>query len=175
MEPNLQPTDKKMFYKHLIKSSVYFEYGSGGSTYKASIVKNIKKIYSVESDSEWHDLLKQKIQNNNVNFIYNDINTQENFKKINELFEKIEQGKTLSELLKNSVSGTGVHVFIGADNKLFDYSGCSMILAPIKAKSTINKTKTLGAIGVIGPMRVNYGRIIPMVDFTAKAISKLFK
>ena len=50
-----------------------------------------------------------------------------------------------------------------------------MILSPIKAKSTINKTKTLGAIGVIGPMRVNYGRIIPMVDFTAKAISKLFK
>ena len=87
----------------------------------------------------------------------------------------IEIGKTLSELLKNSVSGTGVHVFIGADNKLFDYSGCSMILAPIKAKSTINKTKTLGAIGVIGPMRVNYGRIIPMVDFTAQAISKLFK
>jgi len=107
--------------------------------------------------------------------IYNDINTQEDFKKINELFEKIEQGKTLSELLKNSVLGTGVHVFIGADNKLFDYSGCSMILAPIKAKSNINKTKTLGAIGVIGPMRVNYGRIIPMVDFTAKAISKLFK
>ena len=82
---------------------------------------------------------------------------------------------TLTQLLKNSVSGTGVHVFIGADNKLFDYSGCSMILAPIKAKSTINKTKTLGAIGVIGPMRVNYGRIIPMVDFTAQAISKLFK
>jgi len=68
-----------MFYKHLIKSSVYFEYGSGGSTYKASIVKNIKKIYSVESDYEWHDLLKQKIQNNNnVNYIYNDMNTLPN-------------------------------------------------------------------------------------------------
>ena len=107
------------------------------------------------------------------NNIYADINTQEDFKKINELFEKIEQGKTLAELLKNSVSGPGVHVFIGADNKLFDYSGCSMILAPIKAKSDV--TKTLGAIGVIGPIRVNYGRIIPMVDFTAKAISKLFK
>ena len=107
------------------------------------------------------------------NNIYNDVNTEDDFKKINELFEKIEQGKTLSELLKNSVSGTGVHVFIGADNKLFDYSGCSMILAPIRAKN--NKAKTLGAIGVIGPIRVNYGRIIPMVDFTAKVISKLFK
>jgi len=109
------------------------------------------------------------------NNIYNDTNTQDDFKRINELFEKIEQGKTVSELLINAVSGTGVHVFIGADNKLFDYSGCSMILAPIKAKDNITKTKTLGAIGVIGPIRVNYGRIIPMVDFTAKAISKLFK
>ena len=109
------------------------------------------------------------------NNIYNDISTQEDFKKINELFDKIEQGKTLTELLKNSLSGTGVHVFIGADNKLFDYSGCSMILAPFKAKDNKSKAKTLGAIGVIGPIRVNYGRIIPMVDFTAKAISKLFK
>ena len=81
----------------------------------------------------------------------------------------------MSELLINAVSGTGVNVFIGADNKLFDYFGCYMILAAIKAKDNITKTKTLGAIGVISPIRVNYGRIIPMVDFTAKAISKLFK
>ena len=109
------------------------------------------------------------------NNIYSDLNTQEDFKKINELFEKIEQGQTLTELLKNSLSGTGVHVFIGADNKLFDYSGCSMIVAPFKSKENKTKTKTLGAIGVIGPIRVNYGKIIPMVDFTAQAISKLFK
>ena len=109
------------------------------------------------------------------NNFYSDLNTHEDFKKINELFEKIEQGQTLTELLKNSLSGTGVHVFIGADNKLFDYSGCSMIVAPFKTKENKTKAKTLGAIGVIGPIRVNYGRIIPMVDFTAQAISKLFK
>ena len=109
------------------------------------------------------------------NNFYSDLNTQEDFKKINELFEKIEQGQTLTELLKNSLSGTGVHVFIGADNKLFDYSGCSMIVAPFKTKENKTKAKTLGAIGVIGPIRVNYGRIIPMVDFTAQAIAKLFK
>ena len=109
------------------------------------------------------------------NNIYSDLSTHEDFKKINELFEKIEQGQTLTELLRNSLSGTGVHVFIGADNKLFDYSGCSLIMAPLKAKENRTKSKTLGAIGVIGPVRVNYGRIIPMVDFTAQAISKLFK
>jgi len=109
------------------------------------------------------------------NNIYSDLSTHEDFKKINELFEKIEQGQTLTELLRNSLSGTGVHVFIGADNKLFDYSGCSLIMAPLKAKENKTRAKTLGAIGVIGPVRVNYGRIIPMVDFTAQAISKLFK
>jgi len=108
--------------------------------------------------------------------IFND-NNKNDFKRINDLFEQIEQGKNLYELLENSLSGAGVHVFIGSDNKLFDYSGCSMILAPLKGRedSKANKGKTLGAIGVIGPTRVNYGRIIPMVDFTAKAISKIFK
>ena len=54
MEPHLAPNDKKMFYNYLKKSSFYFEYGSGGSTYQASIRKNIKKIFSVESDTKWH-------------------------------------------------------------------------------------------------------------------------
>ena len=50
MEPNLSKNDKKLFYKYLDNTNVYFEYGSGGSTYQASIRKNIKTIYSVESD-----------------------------------------------------------------------------------------------------------------------------
>ena len=80
-------------------------------------------------------------------------------------------------MIENAVSKTGVHVFIGSDNKLFDHSGCSMIIAPLKGKKTLEstETKTLGAIGVIGPKRVNYARVIPIVDFTAKTISKLFE
>ena len=58
MEPSLSKNDKQMFYKYVDKSKVYFEYGSGGSTYQASIRNNINKIYYVESDKEWHNILK---------------------------------------------------------------------------------------------------------------------
>ena len=53
MEPHFLTNDKIMFYKYIDKSNVYFEYGSGGSTYQASIRSNISKIYSVESDKTW--------------------------------------------------------------------------------------------------------------------------
>ena len=66
-----------MFYKYLDKSNYYFEYGSGGSTYQASIRKNIKYIYSVESDNFWHIELKKKLSDNeNIKFIYCDMNVQ---------------------------------------------------------------------------------------------------
>jgi len=61
MEPHMSENDKKIFYKYLNNANYYFEYGSGGSTYQASIRNNIKKIYSVESDLMWHNSLKQKI------------------------------------------------------------------------------------------------------------------
>lgn len=59
MEPHLADNDKKMFYKYLDNAIVYFEYGSGGSTYQASIRNNIKKIFSVESDISWQNKLKK--------------------------------------------------------------------------------------------------------------------
>ena len=67
-----------MFYNYLDKAHVYFEYGCGGSTYQASLRDNITKIYSVESDKEWQDKLKQSIQKQNVIYIFNDMDTQPN-------------------------------------------------------------------------------------------------
>jgi len=111
------------------------------------------------------------------NNIYNNLSEQKDISRINFLFEELEKTKITFQLIENTVSETGVHVFIGADNKLFDHSGCSMIIAPLKGKKTLTSTniKTLGAIGVIGPKRINYARVIPIVDFTAKTVSKLFK
>jgi hypothetical protein len=76
MEPHFVKNDKNMFYNFLNNASVYFEYGSGGSTYQASIRDNINKIYSVESDTHWQDLLKIKINKNNINFIFNEMDTR---------------------------------------------------------------------------------------------------
>lgn len=78
MEPHLSKNDKKIFYKYLDNTNVYFEYGSGGSTYQASIRKNIKTIYSVESDNTWLKKLNQKIKNPNINYLYNEMDTKPN-------------------------------------------------------------------------------------------------
>ena len=78
MDPHMSENDKKIFYKYLNNANYYFEYGSGGSTYQASIRNNIKKIYSVESDLMWHNSLKQKIQTDNISYIYNDMNSKSN-------------------------------------------------------------------------------------------------
>ena len=78
MNPHLSENDMKMFYKYLDKSKVYFEYGSGGTTYQASIRENIIKIYSVESDKTWLDKHKENIKSNKVTFFYNEMNTLSN-------------------------------------------------------------------------------------------------
>ena len=78
MEPHLAKNDTEIFYKYLDNANVYFEYGSGGSTYQASIRKNIKTIYSVESDITWQKKLNQTIKNTNINYIYNEMDTKPN-------------------------------------------------------------------------------------------------
>ena len=75
MEPLLKNNDKIMFYKFLNKADIYFEYGSGGSTYQASLKKNIKKIYTIESDITWQNKLKKNIKNKNITYFYNEMNT----------------------------------------------------------------------------------------------------
>ena len=60
-------------------------------------------------------------------------------------------------------------IFIGADNALFAHAGCSMIVAPFNDSSE----KIVGAIGIIGPTRMNYARIVPMVDYTSKVLSRI--
>ena len=73
----LEKNDKIMFYKYLDNATVYFEYGSGGSTYQASKRHNIQKIYSVESDLEWHNKLKEILPNHCIiNFIFNEMYTK---------------------------------------------------------------------------------------------------
>jgi hypothetical protein len=79
MKPHLANNDIKMFYKYLNRTTNYFEYGSGGSTYQASIRLNIMKIYSVESDRDWHIKLRNILKNkNNIRFIYNEMDTKPN-------------------------------------------------------------------------------------------------
>ena len=85
---------------------------------------------------------------------------------IRALFAALETEEMMLRILDLAESGEGVRIFIGADNDLFSLSGCSFIVAPYHS----SQQQLVGAIGVIGPTRMNYARIIPMVDYTAKLI-----
>jgi heat-inducible transcriptional repressor len=89
--------------------------------------------------------------------------------KIRALFDVMDTQESLHKLLNASISAEGVQIFIGSENNLFSLSGCSMVVSPY----TNSKQQIIGAIGVIGPARMNYGKIIPLVDYTAKLVSKL--
>ena len=85
------------------------------------------------------------------------------------LFDDLERKESLIEILNLAESGPGVRIFIGSENKLFSLSGSSLIVAPYRD----GEDKIVGAVGVIGPTRLNYSRIVPMVDYTAQLMARL--
>ena len=89
--------------------------------------------------------------------------------RLRTLFEMLETRETMLRLLDASKQGEGVQIFIGAESHLFGVTGCSVVIAPYHN----SREQIVGAIGVIGPTRLNYARIIPMVDYTAKVIGRL--
>lgn len=98
-----------------------------------------------------------------------DVTAQDDLERIRQLFDDLEQKRDLVQLLGLSENADGVRIFIGSENKLFSLSGSSLIVAPFHD----DKRKIVGVLGVIGPTRINYARIIPMVDYTAKLVSRL--
>lgn len=89
--------------------------------------------------------------------------------RVRRLFDDLEQEKAVIELLSRAEAGDGVRIFIGSENKLFSLSGSSLIAAPFRDGAQ----KIVGVVGVIGPTRLNYARIVPMVDYTAKVMGRL--
>ncbi|MEM1138367.1 MAG: heat-inducible transcriptional repressor HrcA [Pseudomonadota bacterium] len=97
------------------------------------------------------------------------LGAMEDLERIRRLFEELENKADLLALLDRAETGEGVQIFIGSETELFSLSGSSVIVAPYKNA----QQKIVGVIGVIGPTRLNYGRIIPMVDFTAQVIGRM--
>jgi len=89
--------------------------------------------------------------------------------RIRGLFDELERKRDLAQLLELSEGGDGVRVFIGSENKLFSLSGSSLVVSPYMNADR----KIIGAVGVIGPTRLNYGRIVPIVDYTAQLVGRL--
>lgn len=100
-----------------------------------------------------------------------DLTAMQDLERIRLLFGDLESKKDVIDLLNRAETGEGVRIFIGAENQLFSLSGSSMIAAPFRD----SKQNIVGVLGIIGPTRLNYARIVPIVDYTAQALSKLIR
>jgi len=98
-----------------------------------------------------------------------DLKALDDLEKVRLLFDDLETRREVIDLLGRAERAEGVRIFIGSENKLFSLSGSSTIVAPYRDGSG----RIVGVLGVIGPTRLNYARIIPMVDYTAKVVSRL--
>ncbi|MCT4608218.1 MAG: heat-inducible transcriptional repressor HrcA [Pelagimonas sp.] len=94
---------------------------------------------------------------------------EEELDLIRNLFDDLERKRDIAEFLELTDEGEGVRIFIGSENKLFSLSGSSLVVSPYMNADR----KIIGAVGVIGPTRLNYGRIVPIVDYTAQLVGKL--
>ena len=92
-----------------------------------------------------------------------------NLDRIRTLFDDLERKRDIERFLELTEDANGVRIFIGSENKLFSLSGSSLVVSPYMNADR----KILGAVGVIGPTRLNYGRIVPIVDYTAQMVGKL--
>jgi heat-inducible transcriptional repressor len=101
--------------------------------------------------------------------LLDDMAAIEDLERVRSLFDDLEQKQQLIGLLDNVREAQGVRIFIGAETRLFSLSGSALIAAPYMT----GRQRVVGAIGVIGPARLNYARVIPLVDYTARVLGRL--
>jgi heat-inducible transcriptional repressor len=101
--------------------------------------------------------------------LLDEITALSDLERIRALFAALETKEAMVRLLEAADQAQGIQIFIGAQNELFGLAGCSMIIAPYRN----SREQIIGAVGVIGPTRINYARIIPMVDYTSQVIGRI--
>jgi heat-inducible transcriptional repressor len=97
------------------------------------------------------------------------LDSEDDIGRIRSLFDDLERKRDIAEFLDLAETGEGVRIFIGSENKLFSLSGSSLVVSPYMNADR----KIIGAVGVIGPTRLNYGRIVPIVDYTAQLVGRM--
>ncbi len=118
-----------------------------------------------ENEGEAHERL---IVRGRANLLDAETNTDD-LERIRRLFDDLERKRDIAEFLELTEQGDGVRIFIGSENKLFSLSGSSLVVSPYMNADR----KIIGAVGVIGPTRLNYGRIVPIVSYAAQSVGRL--
>lgn len=98
-----------------------------------------------------------------------DPDSQADLDRVRSLFDDLERKRDIAQFLELAEQGEGVRIFIGSENKLFSLTGSSLVVSPYMNADR----KIIGAVGVIGPTRLNYGRIVPIVDYTAQLVGRI--
>jgi heat-inducible transcriptional repressor len=98
-----------------------------------------------------------------------DEHAAEDLERVRKLLDELEDRQEIARLLETARDAPGCRIFIGSENRMFALSGSSVIAAPYRG----TQGQVVGVVGVIGPTRLNYARVVPMVDFTAKALTRL--
>jgi heat-inducible transcriptional repressor len=101
--------------------------------------------------------------------LLDNVNVVSELEHVRMLFDALDRQELIDLLLDLTKGGDGVQIFIGSENELFDLTGCAIVTAPISGL----RGEIMGAIGVIGPTRINYSRIIPIVDYTAQVVGRV--
>ena len=155
----------------------------GGNTLSEAkkLIKNEIDYRRQELDSLAHDLVRSGLalwedsEERNERLIVkgranllNESSQQEDLDRIKNLFDDLERKRDIADFLLTE-KGEGVRIFIGSENKLFSLTGSSLVVSPYMNSDR----KVIGAVGVIGPTRLNYGRIVPVVDYTAQLVGKM--
>ena len=105
-----------------------------------------------------------------ANLLENATDAQD-LERVKRLLDELEAKRELVKILELARDGAGMRIFIGAENKLFSLSGSSIIAAPYKNA----EDRVVGVIGIIGPTRLNYARVVPMVDYTARMLGRIIR
>lgn len=100
-----------------------------------------------------------------------DVKAIEDLERARQLLASLEEQETMMRLLGAAHQADGVQIYIGTKNTMFDHSGWSMVISPYKTPDN----QIIGAIGVIGPTRLNYKRIIPLVDYTSRVMTRILE
>jgi heat-inducible transcriptional repressor len=119
--------------------------------------------------SEDHDRRPVLIVRGQANLIY--ATAAADLERVRSLLEELEDRQEIVRLLEGAREGQGCRIFIGSENRMFALSGSSVIAAPYRG----SEGQVVGVVGVIGPTRLNYARVVPMVDFTAQALTRFMK
>ncbi|MBV2359419.1 heat-inducible transcriptional repressor HrcA [Thalassococcus sp. CAU 1522] len=132
-------------------------------TLAADLVESGLALWSSEDDSSARLIVRGR-----ANLLEHEA-VDEELDRIRSLFDDLERKRDIAEFLQLAEEGDGVRIFIGSENKLFSLSGSSLVVSPYMNADR----KIVGAVGVIGPTRLNYGRIVPIVDYTAQLVGRL--